>query len=175
MRVSELMTRDVRIANPNETIQEAARMMAEIDAGAIPVGDNDRLVGMLTDRDIAVRAVAEGRGPDTKVGDVMTNDVKYCFETKTPTMSAAISVTNRFAGFRWSTATSASSVSFRWVTWRWKVGTELPERRWRRFRGPAGSTRKPTTRGISPVRARGGWTRSRRLRVLWFRWANNET
>lgn len=80
MRVSELMTRDVRIANPNETIQEAARMMAEIDAGAIPVGDNDRLVGMLTDRDIAVRAVAEGRGPDTKVGDVMTNDVKYCFE-----------------------------------------------------------------------------------------------
>jgi len=80
MRVSELMTRDVRIANPNESIQEAARMMADIDAGAIPVGDNDRLVGMLTDRDIAVRAIAEGRGPDTRVGDVMTRDVRYCFE-----------------------------------------------------------------------------------------------
>jgi CBS domain-containing protein len=74
------MTRDVRVANPNESIQEAARMMADIDAGAIPVGDNDRLVGMLTDRDIAVRAIAEGRGPDTRVGDVMTHDVRYCFE-----------------------------------------------------------------------------------------------
>ncbi|RJT41336.1 CBS domain-containing protein [Mesorhizobium waimense] len=80
MRVSEVMTRDVRVANANETIQEAARIMAEIDAGLVPVGDNDRLVGMLTDRDIAIRAVAEGKGPDTKVGDIMTNDVRYCFE-----------------------------------------------------------------------------------------------
>ncbi|MER9657907.1 CBS domain-containing protein [Mesorhizobium sp. M0152] len=80
MKVSEVMTRDVRVANPNETIQEAARIMAEIDAGLVPVGDNDRLVGMLTDRDIAIRAVAQGKGPDTKVGDVMTNDVKYCFD-----------------------------------------------------------------------------------------------
>ncbi|MFK0687617.1 CBS domain-containing protein [Mesorhizobium sp. IMUNJ 23033] len=80
MRVSEVMTRDVRVANANETIQEAARIMAEIDAGLVPVGDNDRLVGMLSDRDIAIRAVAEGKGPDTKVGDVMTNDVRYCFE-----------------------------------------------------------------------------------------------
>ena len=80
MKVSEVMTRDVRVANPNETIQEAARIMAEIDAGVVPVGDNDRLVGMLTDRDIAIRAVAKGKGPDTKVGDVMTNDIRYCFE-----------------------------------------------------------------------------------------------
>ena len=80
MRVSEVMTRSVRVANPNETIQDAARIMADIDAGVIPVGENDRLVGMLTDRDIAIRAVAEGKGPDTRIGDVMTQHVKYCFE-----------------------------------------------------------------------------------------------
>jgi CBS domain-containing protein len=54
--------------------------MAQIDAGAIPVGENDRLVGMITDRDIAVRAVAAGKGPDTPVREVMTQDVKYCFD-----------------------------------------------------------------------------------------------
>lgn len=80
MRVSEIMTRNVRVTNPNDTIQEAARVMADIDAGVIPVGDNDRLVGMLTDRDIAIRAIAEGKGPDARVSDVMTLDVKYCFE-----------------------------------------------------------------------------------------------
>lgn len=80
MRVSEVMTRPVRVANPNETIRDAARVMADIDAGVIPVGENDRLVGMLTDRDIAVRAVAEGKGPDTRIGEVMTEDVRYCFE-----------------------------------------------------------------------------------------------
>lgn len=80
MRVSEVMTRPVRVANPNETIRDAARVMADIDAGAIPVGENDRLVGMLTDRDIAIRAVAEGKGPDTRIGEVMTQDVRYCFE-----------------------------------------------------------------------------------------------
>lgn len=80
MKVSEAMTRDVRVANPDETIQQAARMMADIDAGVLPVGDNDRLVGMITDRDIALRAVAEGKGPDCRVRDIMTGDVKYCFE-----------------------------------------------------------------------------------------------
>ena len=58
MRVSEVMTRDVRLISPDKTIQEAAGIMAEIDAGAIPVGENDRLVGMITDRDIAIRGVA---------------------------------------------------------------------------------------------------------------------
>ncbi len=80
MRVSEAMTRDVRIASPDQTIQEAAAVMADIDAGIVPVGDHDRLVGMLTDRDIAVRAVARGRGPDAKVRDVMSSEVKYCYE-----------------------------------------------------------------------------------------------
>jgi len=74
------MTRDVRVANPGQSIRDVAKIMAEIDAGAIPVGENDRLVGMITDRDIAIRAVAQGKGPDTPVRDVMSKDVKYCFE-----------------------------------------------------------------------------------------------
>lgn len=80
MRVADCMTRDVRIANPDETVREAARSMLEIDAGVLPVGENDRLVGMITDRDIVARAVAEGRGPDAKVRDVMSAEVKYCYE-----------------------------------------------------------------------------------------------
>src|SRR5438132_9924147 len=80
MNVSACMTSDVRICAPDDTIQDAARTMKDIDAGALPVGDNDRLVGMITDRDIAVRAVAAGKGPDTPVREVMTQDVKYCFE-----------------------------------------------------------------------------------------------
>lgn len=80
MRVSELMSRNVRIANPEQTLQEAAQMMAEIDCGYLPVAANDRLVGMITDRDIAIRGVAQGYGPDTLVERVMTHDVKYCFD-----------------------------------------------------------------------------------------------
>jgi CBS domain-containing protein len=60
MQVSEIMTRDVCIARPDHTIEDAARMMLAIDAGLLPVGDDDRLVGTVTDRDIAVRAIAEG-------------------------------------------------------------------------------------------------------------------
>jgi CBS domain-containing protein len=80
MQVSEAMTRDVRIADPGQTIRDVAKIMADIDAGAVPVGENDRLVGMITDRDIAVRAVAAGKGPDTPVREVMSQDVKYCYE-----------------------------------------------------------------------------------------------
>lgn len=80
MLVSEIMTRDVRLAAPDWSIREAAQTMASIDSGFMPVADNDRLVGTITDRDIAVRAVAEGMGPETKVRDVMSKDVKYCFE-----------------------------------------------------------------------------------------------
>jgi CBS domain-containing protein len=80
MKVSEVMTRDVRVVGPDETIAEAARGMAGLDAGIIPVGDGDRLIGMITDRDIAIRGVAEGKGPGTAVREVMTRDVKYCFD-----------------------------------------------------------------------------------------------
>lgn len=80
MRISEAMTRDPKVANPDQTIQEVAGIMLDIDAGVMPVGENDRLVGMITDRDIAVRAIAQGKGPQTTVREVMTEDVKYCFE-----------------------------------------------------------------------------------------------
>ncbi len=80
MKVGEIMTRGVEVAKPDDTIQQAAGRMAELDAGVLPVGENDRLVGMLTDRDIAVRAVAQGKGPDTKVREAMTPEVRYCFE-----------------------------------------------------------------------------------------------
>jgi CBS domain-containing protein len=79
MRVSDAMTGNVRLASPQQTIAEAARIMAEIDAGALPVGDGDRLVGMLTDRDIAIRAVALGKGPQTAVQEIMSKEVMYCF------------------------------------------------------------------------------------------------
>ncbi len=80
MKVSEAMTRNVQVADPGQTIADAARMMATLDAGSLPVGDGGRLIGMITDRDIAIRAVANNQGPDTAIRDVMTNDVKYCFE-----------------------------------------------------------------------------------------------
>ncbi|MGE0006533.1 MAG: CBS domain-containing protein [Parvibaculaceae bacterium] len=80
MKIRDCMSSDVQLANPGDTIQDAAATMAQIDAGAIPVGENDRLIGMITDRDIAIRAVAAGRGPDAKVADVMSHDVKYCYD-----------------------------------------------------------------------------------------------
>jgi CBS domain-containing protein len=80
MRICDCMTSEVRIASPDQTIKEAAKIMADIDAGVLPVGENDRLVGIITDRDIAIRGVAEGKGPDTKVREIMSKEVKYCFE-----------------------------------------------------------------------------------------------
>jgi len=80
MRVSEVMTPGVRVVSPDQTISEAARLMAEIDAGSLPVGEDDRLVGMITDRDIAVRAVAEQKPPTTKVREIMSQEVLYCFD-----------------------------------------------------------------------------------------------
>jgi CBS domain-containing protein len=76
MLVSEVMSRGVQVAWLDQTIQEAARMMSDMDVGALPVAQEDRLVGMITDRDIAVRAVAENEAPSTKVRDVMTQDTK---------------------------------------------------------------------------------------------------
>jgi CBS domain-containing protein len=80
MRVRDVMSEDVQIARPDQTIRDAAKMMCDMDIGALPVGENDRLVGMITDRDIAVRAVAEGMPPTTTVREIMTQDVKYCFD-----------------------------------------------------------------------------------------------
>jgi CBS domain-containing protein len=80
MKVSDIMTRDVRLASPSQKLCEAAAEMEKNDIGVLPVRDNDRLVGMITDRDIAVRGISHGLGPDTPVSDVMSTQVRYCFE-----------------------------------------------------------------------------------------------
>lgn len=79
MQIQQVMSRNVHVVSPNASIVEAARQMRNQDAGALPVGDDDRLVGMVTDRDIAVRAVAAERF-DASVSDVLSEDVYYCFE-----------------------------------------------------------------------------------------------
>ena len=81
MVINEVMTRDVKIASPSDSLQQAAQLMEQEDFGSLPVGENDRLVGMLSDRDIAIRAVAQGLSPtDCTVGDVMSSEVKYVFD-----------------------------------------------------------------------------------------------
>lgn len=81
MRISEIMTRDPELIDPNSSIRDAARRMKDEDIGALPIGENDRLIGMVTDRDIAIRAVAEDRDPtSTRVRDVMSEKIYYCFE-----------------------------------------------------------------------------------------------
>ncbi len=79
MRVRDCMTRDVRTVKPDQTLREVAQETVECDIGALPVEDGDRLVGMITDRDIAVRGVANGLGPNAMVSEVMSNEVLYCF------------------------------------------------------------------------------------------------
>jgi CBS domain-containing protein len=75
MKVSEVVTRDVQTIRPDQRVQEAASSMLSADAGSIPVTEGDRLIGMITDRDIAVRGIANGYGPDTPVRELMTDDV----------------------------------------------------------------------------------------------------
>ena len=73
MKISEVMTRDVETVSADQTAQEAAAFMLSAEAGSIPVCDGDKVIGMITDRDIAVRGVAEGRGPETPVRDLMSD------------------------------------------------------------------------------------------------------
>jgi CBS domain-containing protein len=81
MKIRDVMTPNVECVWPDDTLQEAALAMKEHDVGLLPVCRRDRIAGMLTDRDIAVRAVALGRDPTaTRVGEIMTNDVICCYE-----------------------------------------------------------------------------------------------
>jgi CBS domain-containing protein len=80
MKIRDAMTRDAKLTSPDDTIRHAAQMMKECDCGALPVADGDHLVGMITDRDIAIRCIADGKGPDTKVREAMTQEVMYCFD-----------------------------------------------------------------------------------------------
>jgi len=75
MKVSEVMTRDVQTIRPDQSVQDAASFMLSADAGSIPVTEGERLIGMITDRDIAVRGIAKGYGPETPVRELMTDDL----------------------------------------------------------------------------------------------------
>jgi len=84
MQISEIMSRDVVIVSPTDSLQMVAQKMAEIDSGIMPVGEKDRLVGIVTDRDIVLRAVAKGKTPGKSTArDVMSPDIKYCYEDET--------------------------------------------------------------------------------------------
>ena len=84
MNISEVMTRDVQVASPDDVLQKAAQLMEQNDFGMLPIGENNRLVGMLSDRDITIRAVARGVSPDSgKVRDIMSAEVKYVYDDDT--------------------------------------------------------------------------------------------
>lgn len=80
MQIRDVMTTDVKTLTPDQTIREAAALMEKIDSGALLVNDQDRLVGMITDRDITIRAVAKGLDANTPVRQVMSKNIRYCFE-----------------------------------------------------------------------------------------------
>lgn len=80
MKISEIMTRNVQTLTPDSSLREAASLMGRIDSGALLVNDGDRLVGMVTDRDITVRGVAAGLDAEAPVREVMSSEIRYCFE-----------------------------------------------------------------------------------------------
>ena len=81
MRLAEVMTRYVEVIGADASLQEAAAKMKQLDIGLIPICEKDELKGTVTDRDIAIRATAEGRDPShTKVSDIMSEEIAYCFE-----------------------------------------------------------------------------------------------
>ena len=81
MELRDIMTRNVEVVNGNASLKKAAAKMKKLDVGLIPVCDGDRLKGLLTDRDITIRATADGRDPSkTKVNEVMSTDIAYCLE-----------------------------------------------------------------------------------------------
>ena len=85
-KISEIMTRNVQVVRPDDSLQRAAQCMKDLDVGAVPVCDGRRLLGMITDRDITVRASALGLSPSTtKVTDVMSKDLCWCTEDESAT------------------------------------------------------------------------------------------
>ena len=138
MRVSEVMTSNVERLPLDTSLSEAGMKMREHDIGAIPVYEGDRLVGMITDRDIAIRAVAEGKNPgEVTVRQAMSPGIAYCFEDQ---------------DIRGASASLALS---RWATWLRRATRRWPERRSRPCRRKAGprsgaSPRSEAMAGGSP-------------------------
>jgi CBS domain-containing protein len=88
-KIKDVMTEGVELIGPDATMKEAAAKMAETDVGILPVGENDRLVGVVTDRDLVVRGIAQGNDPSrTKIRDVMTQGVLYCYDDQDPAEAA---------------------------------------------------------------------------------------
>jgi|SRR6185503_2079235 len=88
--LKNLMSRDVKVISPDMTIGDAAKKMRDGDFGMMPVGDDDRMIGSISDRDIAIRAVAEGKDAGTKVRDVMTEGIAWAYEDDTVEQAARI-------------------------------------------------------------------------------------
>ena len=82
--ISEIMTTDVKVLSPDNDLQKAAQLMRDEDIGAIPICNGKKLVGMITDRDIVIRALADGKSPsEVKVSEIMTDQIMWCFEDQT--------------------------------------------------------------------------------------------
>ena len=79
-KLKDLMSRDVQIISPDGTIKEAAQQMRKGNFGMMPVGENDRMIGTISDRDIVIRAVAEGKDPSTKVREIMSEGIVWAYE-----------------------------------------------------------------------------------------------
>lgn len=83
MKIRDVMTPDIEVVTPDDTVRTAAQIMADLDFAVLPVSDNNRLIGMVTGREIAMRVVAEGRDPgNVTVRQAMSSDVLYCFENQ---------------------------------------------------------------------------------------------
>jgi CBS domain-containing protein len=89
VNVRDIMTADVIVASPDDDLMRAAQLMESNDFGSLPIGQDGRLIGMLTDRDIAIRAVARGLGPQAKVSEVMTTDIECVRDTDSVAEAAA--------------------------------------------------------------------------------------
>jgi CBS domain-containing protein len=95
MKIRDIMTTGVELVHPDTTLRDAAQKMRDADTGFLPVGEDDRLVGTLTDRDITIRAVAEGHDPKvTRVREAMGGDLVYCFEDQDSSEAAELMAEN---------------------------------------------------------------------------------
>ena len=89
-QLRDVMSRDVKLVTPDTTIREAAQQMRDGDFGMLPVAENDRMVGAISDRDIAIRAVADDKGPTTTVREVMSDGICWVYEDESVDEAARI-------------------------------------------------------------------------------------
>ena len=95
MKIRDIMTTEVELVHPDTLLRDAAQKMRDVDTGFLPVGEDDRLVGTLTDRDITVRAVAEGHDPKvTRVREAMSDKLVYCMEDQDSSQAAELMAEN---------------------------------------------------------------------------------